>query len=233
MVGLIAYIILLAPHSDTVTATTYRLTAKENGPYGNKMASGYKVSYKAPEEDRVIAISRDLVKHFPFHSYVTIENAGALNGVWKVEDVMNKRFKNRIDFLIGYKAKTTKLHNVIIHHYEYKSKSHIRHRNRRNVTIHRLRTKQHHNKVQRAGTESTKAGQRSKLKNRQSTRRAISSTNSRSKIRNNVRVIKRKKSQSRKRVQVPSRKRNRIKSYNYGDHKKRTRKANRTQSTGV
>lgn len=200
MVGLIAYTVLLAPHADTVTATTYRLTARENGPYGNKMASGYKVSYKAPERDRVIAISRDLLKHFPFHTYVTVENAGALNGVWKVEDVMNKRFKNRIDFLIGYKAKQNKLRNVIIHHYEYKGKSHTRHRNRRNVTIHGLRTRQYNNKVQKGNKRSFSKRQHSSIKSRQHTRRTISSTNGRSKVRNSIRVTKRKGSQSRKRI---------------------------------
>ena len=46
MVGLILIAILSLPIQDTVTATTYKLTAAENGPYSNNLASGFKASYK-------------------------------------------------------------------------------------------------------------------------------------------------------------------------------------------
>ena len=63
MVGLI--FLFLPFMQDTVTATTYKLTVRENGPYGNSMASGFKVSYKHPGLNRVVAVSRDLLNQYP------------------------------------------------------------------------------------------------------------------------------------------------------------------------
>jgi len=146
MVGLI--FILLFGHQDTVTATTYRLTARENGPYGNVLASGYKASYKHPGKNRVIAVSRDLLKKYPFHTEVIIKGAGKLNGKWIVEDVMNKRYTKRIDFLIDWKVKTNKLHKVIITTHG-KHKSHPRISKRRVNAIHNVRTKQRHKQIKK------------------------------------------------------------------------------------
>lgn len=146
MVGLI--FILLFGHQDTVTATTYRLTARENGPYGNVLASGYRASYKRPGKNRVIAVSRDLLKKYPFHTEVVVKGAGKLNGKWIVEDVMNKRYTKRIDFLIGWKVKTNKLHKVIIITHG-KHKSHFRHHKRRSNVVHNVRTKQRHKQIKK------------------------------------------------------------------------------------
>ena len=149
MVGLILSIMLVFGHTDTVTATTYKLTVRENGPYGNNMASGYKVSYKHPGLNRVIAVSRDLLKHYPFHTFVIVKGAGKLDGIWKVEDVMNKRFTKRIDFLIGWKTKPNKFNNVIIKSYG-KHKSHIRHRKRRSNVVHNVRAKQQNKRLKKS-----------------------------------------------------------------------------------
>ena len=157
MVGLILSIMLVFGHTDTVTATTYKLTVRENGPYGNNMASGYKVNSKHPGLNRVIAVSRDLLKHYPFHTYVIVKGAGKLDGIWKVEDVMNKRFTKRIDFLIGWKTKPNKFNNVIIKSYG-KHKSHIRHRKRRSNVSHNVRTKQQNKRLKKSShhTQVTK-----------------------------------------------------------------------------
>ena len=140
---------MLFGHKDTVTATTYKLTRAENGPYGNNMASGYKVSYKHPGLNRVIAVSRDLLKHYPFHTHVIVKGAGKLDGIWKVEDVMNKRFTKRIDFLIGWKTKHNKFNNVTIKSYG-KHKSHIRHRKRRSNVSHNVRAKQQNQRLKKS-----------------------------------------------------------------------------------
>ena len=138
MVGLV-FILALVPTQDTVTATTYKLTVRENGPYGNNMASGFKVNKKSPGNDRVIAVSRDLLKKYPFHSDVIVKGAGKLNGKWKVEDVMNKRFTKRIDFLLNWEAKHNKFNNIIIKSYG-KHKSDLRHRKRRINAVHNVGT---------------------------------------------------------------------------------------------
>jgi len=145
MVGL-ALIILLISAPDTVTATTYKLTVRENGPYGNVLASGFKVNKKLPGNDRVIAVSRDLLKKYPFHTDVIIKGAGKLDGKWKVEDVMNKRFTKRIDFLLNWKVKHNKFNNVTIKKYG-KHKSNTRHRKRMVNAVYNLRAKQYHHKT--------------------------------------------------------------------------------------
>ena len=165
MVGLI--FILLFGHQDTVTATTYKLTARENGPYGNVLASGYKASKKSPGLNRVIAVSRDLLENYPFHTYVIVKGAGKLDGIWKVEDVMNKRYTKRIDFLLGWKSKHNKFNNVIIKSYG-KHKSHLRHHKRRSNVVHNVRTKQRHKQIKKRSNR-VKSSKRS----RQSTGRVV------------------------------------------------------------
>ena len=116
MVGLIAILFLL-PTSDTVTATTYKLTARENGPYGNVLASGFKVNKKHPGNHKIIAVSRNLLKKYPFHTRILIEGIGSLDGEYVVEDVMNKRWHNKIDILIDWKVKPNKFNKIKITKY--------------------------------------------------------------------------------------------------------------------
>jgi len=157
MVMLILLFMMLFGHTDTVTATTYKLTQAENGPYGNNLASGFKASYKHPGLNRVIAVSPDLLEHYPFHTFVIVKGAGKLDGIWKVEDVMNKRFTKRIDFLIGWKTKHNKFNNVTIKSYG-KHKSHIRHRKRRSNVSHNVRAKQQNKRLKKSShhTQVTK-----------------------------------------------------------------------------
>ena len=101
-----------------VTATTYKLIPADQGIYGTKMASGYKVNVRHPGSNRIVAVSRDLLETYPFHTYVMVTGTGRFDGVWLVEDVMAPRWHNRIDFLIGYKTKQDKFENVKIERYE-------------------------------------------------------------------------------------------------------------------
>jgi 3D (Asp-Asp-Asp) domain-containing protein len=152
MVGL-ALIILLTSAPDTVIATTYKLTARENGPYGNVLASGFEANKEYPGNDRVVAVSRDLLKKYPLHTDILIKGAGKLDGIWKVEDVMNKRFKKRIDFLLNWKVKHNKFNNVTIRSYG-KHKSDIRHRKRGVNAIHNVRAKQYYHKTKNTNHKS-------------------------------------------------------------------------------
>ena len=116
MVGLILSVLLfMSPtQRDTVTVTTYRQSVKETDANPEITASGFKINLKTPEKHRILAVSRDLKKKFKWGSKVRITNAGRFNGIYHVHDVMNKRYKKRIDVLIGWKQKATKLNNVII-----------------------------------------------------------------------------------------------------------------------
>lgn len=98
----------------TVTLTTYRATVAENNSRPEILASGFKINMKKPENHRIIAVSRDLKKTLKWGSKVRIFNAGRFNGVYHVHDVMNKRYTKRIDILIGWKQRATKLENVKI-----------------------------------------------------------------------------------------------------------------------
>lgn len=64
-------------------------------------ATGYRINIGKLKKNkiRVVALSRDLLKVYPYNSEIYVHQPVHLRGCWKVEDTMNKRFSNRIDFL--------------------------------------------------------------------------------------------------------------------------------------
>ena len=97
-----------------VTVTTYTATTNETDSTPLITASGFKLDSLNPAKHRIIAVSRDLKSKWKFGTKVKIINAGIYNGVYQVLDVMNKRFKNRIDILINADDQHTKLENIKI-----------------------------------------------------------------------------------------------------------------------
>jgi 3D (Asp-Asp-Asp) domain-containing protein len=53
------------------------------------------------------------------NTIVVISNAGDMNGLWVIRDRMNKRWTNRIDFLVDETMKGGKWTNVKIKLYEH------------------------------------------------------------------------------------------------------------------
>ncbi len=100
---------------ETVTLTIYSPTEGETDSTPNITASGFKISSKHPERHRIIAVSRDLKKKWKFNTKVRITNGGKYNGVYTVKDVMNKRYKKRIDILVGVNHKPVKLRGIKVH----------------------------------------------------------------------------------------------------------------------
>ena len=98
-----------------VTVTTYKPTSGETDSTPNVTASGFKISKKNPKKHRIIAVSRDLKRKLRFGQRVRLKNAGKYNGEYVVRDVMNKRYKKRIDILINPKDKQTKLSKVKVY----------------------------------------------------------------------------------------------------------------------
>jgi 3D (Asp-Asp-Asp) domain-containing protein len=98
---------------EIVTLTTYKASESETDSTPNITASGFKITN--PKKHRIIAVSRDLKKKYKFGQKVRITGAGKYNGTYRVHDVMNKRYKNRIDILIGHNEKQTKLKKVKIY----------------------------------------------------------------------------------------------------------------------
>jgi 3D (Asp-Asp-Asp) domain-containing protein len=98
---------------EIVTLTTYRASESETDSTPNITASGFKITN--PNKHKIIAVSRDLKKKYKFGQKVRITGAGKYNGTYRVHDVMNKRYKKRIDILIGHNDKQTKLKKVKIY----------------------------------------------------------------------------------------------------------------------
>jgi 3D (Asp-Asp-Asp) domain-containing protein len=98
---------------EIVTLTTYKASESETDSTPNITASGFKITN--PNKHKIIAVSRDLKKKYKFGQKIRITGAGKYNGTYRVHDVMNKRYKNRIDILIGHNDKQTKLKKVKIY----------------------------------------------------------------------------------------------------------------------
>jgi 3D (Asp-Asp-Asp) domain-containing protein len=98
---------------EIVTLTTYKASESETDSTPNITASGFKITN--PNKHKIIAVSRDLKKKYKFGQKVRITGAGKYNGTYRVHDVMNKRYKKRIDILIGHNDKQTKLKKVKIY----------------------------------------------------------------------------------------------------------------------
>ncbi len=97
---------------DIVTVTTYSITEAETDSTPLITASGFKINPNNPKKHRIIAISRDLKRKYKFGQKVKIENAGKYNGIYTVRDLMNPRWKKKIDILINPSDKHTKLRKV-------------------------------------------------------------------------------------------------------------------------
>jgi 3D (Asp-Asp-Asp) domain-containing protein len=97
-----------------VSLSTYKADTTETDSTPLVTASGLKLDSSNPKKHRVIAISRDLKALFAFGDKVILTNAGKFNGVWFVHDVMNKRYKNKIDILINPSDRQLSLKGVLI-----------------------------------------------------------------------------------------------------------------------
>ena len=97
-----------------VTLTTYSVTEGETDDSPTITASGFEIDEDNPKKHRIIAVSRDLKRKLRFGEKVVLSNAGRFNGVWYVRDLMNSRFRNKIDVLIDEDDKQTKMFGVII-----------------------------------------------------------------------------------------------------------------------
>ena len=98
---------------EIVTLTTYKASEAETDSTPNITASGFKITN--PKRHKIIAVSRDLKRKMKWGSKVRIVGAGKYDGTYRVHDLMNKRYKKRIDILIGHNDKQTKLRKVKIY----------------------------------------------------------------------------------------------------------------------
>jgi 3D (Asp-Asp-Asp) domain-containing protein len=98
-----------------VTATIYHAVEGQTDSTPLITASGKHIDPNNPEKHRWIAVSRDLEPlGFTFGTEVIVEGALGMEGIWIVQDRMNKRWKHRIDFLVNKEKKLGKWENVKI-----------------------------------------------------------------------------------------------------------------------
>jgi len=96
-----------------VTVTTYTPSIEECDSTPLITASGFKINPKRIKQHGIIAVSRDLYNRgFKFGTKVKLTGCGEYDGIYVVEDVMNKRYRNTIDILIGENDKQTKIKNA-------------------------------------------------------------------------------------------------------------------------
>ena len=97
---------------DIVSVTTYSPTIEQTDSTPLITASGYKINPANPKKQRIVAVSRDLKRKYKFGKKVRITGIGKLSGTYTIRDVMNKRFKKRVDILIGENDKQTSFKNA-------------------------------------------------------------------------------------------------------------------------
>lgn len=100
--------------SDLVTATVYNAVVEQTNSDPGHTASMFKLDLSNPYKHRIIAVSRDLLEKYPMGSKVIVSGTGKYDGIWHVEDKMNKRYTKRIDLLINIDMKIGKWKNVKI-----------------------------------------------------------------------------------------------------------------------
>lgn len=103
--GQIDTIVVRKPIYDTiyvVNASVYHAVEGQCDDTPLITASGKKISSSdTAYEHRYLAVSRDLLDVFPYGTKVEISGCGELDGVYRVEDTMNKRYAHQIDILIN------------------------------------------------------------------------------------------------------------------------------------
>jgi len=99
---------------EQVTVTTYTPSVEECDSTPNITASGFKIDTLNPKRHKIIAVSRDLKSKWKFGTKIRITGIGKHDGTYIVKDVMNKRFKKRIDILVGKQDKQFKFTNIKI-----------------------------------------------------------------------------------------------------------------------
>ena len=97
-----------------VNLSTYKAAISETDSTPLVTASGFKLDSLNPKKHRVIAISRDLKDLFSFGDKVKLSNAGKFNGIWFIHDLMNKKYRNKIDILINPSDRQISIEGVVI-----------------------------------------------------------------------------------------------------------------------
>lgn len=99
-----------------VTATVYNAVPEQCNQDVAHTASMFRLNLDDVLSHRIIAMERTMMRELGvrYGDKVLIEGAGPWDGVWQVQDTMNRRFagQHRIDFLVPNHIRTGKWTNV-------------------------------------------------------------------------------------------------------------------------
>jgi 3D (Asp-Asp-Asp) domain-containing protein len=109
---LILAITLSCTSQTKVVATVYNAVPAQTNSDPGHTASMFELDLSNPYKHKIIAVSRDLLVEYPMHTKVLIKGTNKYDGVYIVEDKMNKRYENRIDILINQDMQIGKWNNV-------------------------------------------------------------------------------------------------------------------------
>ena len=102
-----------------VEATVYHAVKSQCNDDVKNTACMFQLNLDNPESHKIIAMERTMMKQYglKFGDLVKVKGAGPRDGVYQIQDVMNKRFagKHKIDFLINLDSKIGKWNNVKIY----------------------------------------------------------------------------------------------------------------------
>jgi len=101
--------------SEIVTVTAYTPSVEECDSTPHITASGFKIDTLNPERHKIIAVSRDLKHKWKFGTKIKVLGIGKYSGIYTIKDVMNRRFRKRIDILVGKQSKQFKYTGIKIY----------------------------------------------------------------------------------------------------------------------
>jgi len=105
--------------SETTTATVYNAVKSQCDDSPLITASQYHINPDTIEKDRILDMERTMMWEYGIHygDIVKIEGTGTYDGLWQVQDTMNKRFagQHRIDLLVPSHIRTGKWTRVKIY----------------------------------------------------------------------------------------------------------------------
>lgn len=96
-----------------VTATTYNAEIKQTDSTPKMTSAMYHID-KNPFKHRYIALSKDLLKIFPYGTEIRLKGTGIYDGIYIVADMLNTRYRRRVDILLSKGMKHLKAENCII-----------------------------------------------------------------------------------------------------------------------
>lgn len=100
-------------------ATVYNAVPSQCNHDCFRTASMYRINPDTIEKDRILAMERTMMAEYgiAYGDSVLIRGAGRYDGVWQVQDVMNKRFagEHRIDFLVPLTIRHGKWQDVLVY----------------------------------------------------------------------------------------------------------------------